>query len=329
MSNPSVLFYNRIVQIRPLATIDIGTNTFRLLIAEVTFIPDGNHYRVKEIRSERIITRLGEGISQNGLISEQAVERSIVALKTFRDILSQYRVNELSVVATSALRDAGNGDSFITQVKQESGFDILIISGEEEAKKTASGMLLDIHVPETALLVDIGGGSTELVFTDKKKNRLIKSINLGVLHLAGEYMKNDPPDKDDLARMENEISQKIRSAHGPFSKLFTKRTVLIGTAGTVTVLASMAQKLTVFDHSKIHNTKVSGNLIKNIYSRISTLTSVERTKLLPFEPARLDIIVPGTFILLKLIEEFGFQEVIVSNYGLREGLLLELYEKNL
>jgi exopolyphosphatase/guanosine-5'-triphosphate,3'-diphosphate pyrophosphatase len=329
MSNLPVLFYNRIVQSRPLATIDIGTNTFRLLIAEVTFIPGKNNFRIKEILSERIITRLGEGISKNGLINEQAVARSIAALKKFRDILLQHRVQALSAVATSALRDAGNGDSFIKQARQESGFDILIISGEEEAKKTASGMLLDIQVPETALLVDIGGGSTELVLTEKKKNRLIKSINLGVLHLAGKYMKNDPPDKEHLARMEDEIAQKIRSAHSPFSKLFTKKTVLIGTAGTVTALASMAQNLNVFDHRKIHNTKVSGNLINNIYSRISALTSVERAKPPPFEPARLDIIVPGTFILLKLMEEFGFKEIIVSNYGLREGLLLELYEKNL
>jgi exopolyphosphatase/guanosine-5'-triphosphate,3'-diphosphate pyrophosphatase len=316
------------VQSRPLATIDIGTNTFRLLIAEVRFIPEKNNYMIREIYSERIITRLGEGISENGMITERAITRSIFALEKFRDILSQYHVNDLSVVATGALRDAGNRDSFIKRAKQECGFEILIISGEDEAIKTASGMLIDIQLPETALLADIGGGSTELIFTRKRDPLLVHSLNLGVVYLADKYMKNDPPLGKDIELMKDEISHRIGLFNDPFSKLFTESTVFMGTAGTVTALASMALGLIEYDHGKIHGTIISLENIKNIFSKISTITSKERIKHLPFEPTRLDIIVPGTFILFKLMEDFGFQEVTVSNYGLREGMLLELYEKD-
>lgn len=314
---------------KPLAAIDIGTNTFRLLIAEVQHSAKRNSYKIKEIRSERIITRLGEGVSESSLINKKAMARGLSALKKFGNIISCNRVYKTTALATSALRDAKNSSEFLKKVKEASGLEIKIISGREEAKKTASGMMTGITLPETVLMADIGGGSMELILTRQKRPLLSRSINLGIVHLADKYMINDPPKKKDLAQMEKEIFRKIISITKPFKKLFSKNTVFIGTAGTVTTLAAITLHLTRFNRNKIHNSKIPIKKIRNIFNDISAITRKQRAKYHPFEPARLDIIVPGTFILLKLMETFGFKEVIVSDYGLREGILLDIYRRSL
>lgn len=331
----------------PLAAIDIGTNTFRLLIAEVQPEAHRNNYKIKEIYSERTVTRLGEGISESGLIRKEAINRSIKTLKKFNKIISTYHVYKTSAIATSALRDAKNKKEFLKKVKDTTGIDIEIISGEEEARKTSLGMLIDLTQPKTALMVDIGGGSTELIFIRQRKPVLVHSLNLGVVYLAEKYMKHDPPLKEDLIKMDRYISKEIKSIVKPYLKLKTHpeqvgtklpglapnrrgragKTVFIGTAGTVTTLSAIAQHLTKFEHSKVHNTKITIEKIRSIFSHISTITAKERMKYHPFDPTRLDIIVPGTLILLKLMETFRFKEVIVSNYGLREGILIDLYNK--
>jgi exopolyphosphatase/guanosine-5'-triphosphate,3'-diphosphate pyrophosphatase len=314
---------------RPLATIDIGTNTLRLLIAEIGYNSGKKNYTIHEVYSERVITRLGEGLPEGGLMRDEAITRSLAVLQKFSETLSHYGVGKTAVVATSALREAKNSTRFLQQAKESSGLDINIISGEEEAKKTAAGMMIDLCLPQTAFMVDIGGGSTELIFSRQRQPLLVQSLNVGVVYLTERYMKQDPPAQEDLKLMGNEISLKIKTLAGLFKKLLTNSTAFIGTAGTVTALSAITQKLTRFEHKKIHNTKITKEQVKDIFSKISHITSRERAQYLPFEPQRLDIIVPGTFILLTLMEEFGFQELIVSNFGLREGILIELYEENI
>jgi exopolyphosphatase/guanosine-5'-triphosphate,3'-diphosphate pyrophosphatase len=316
------------VKSKTLAAIDIGTNTFRLLIAEVQpKVYKKNDYNIKEIYSERIITRLGQGILEKQLFKKEAIDRSIDVLKKFSDTISRHHVHKTSAVATSALREAKNKGKFLRIAKETTGLEIKIISGREEAKKTFLGMLIGITMPETALMVDIGGGSTELIFTKSRKPLLVYSLNLGVVYLADKHMKKDPPLMKDLNQMGNEISQKIMLIVKLFAKLFSKNTVFIGTAGTVTALAAITQNLTKYEHSKIHNSKITIEKVRDIFSNISTITAKERAKYYALEPARLDIIVPGILILLKLMETFGFKEVIVSDYGLREGIILDLYRK--
>jgi exopolyphosphatase/guanosine-5'-triphosphate,3'-diphosphate pyrophosphatase len=312
---------------KPLAAIDIGTNTFRLLIAKVQFDPKTNNYNIEEIHSERIITRLGRGFSENGLIEEEAIRKGISVLKEFSKIITYHKVYKTIAVATGVLRDAKNSDEFIRKVKEKTGLEIKIISAKEEAEKTASGILIGLNPPETALMVDIGGGSTELIFARDGKPSLVRSFNLGVVYLADKHMKSDPPEDKELAQMAEEISKEIDSEVKRFKKLFSENTVFIGTAGTVTTLAAMSQNLKRFEHSKIHNARLRIEKINEIFSIISSIPAKERVKYHPFEPSRLDIIVPGTLILLKLMYAFGFKEVIVSNYGLREGILLDLYRE--
>jgi exopolyphosphatase/guanosine-5'-triphosphate,3'-diphosphate pyrophosphatase len=317
------------IESQRLAAIDIGTNTFRLLIAKVQRESDnGIKYSIKEIHSERTITRLGQGIPEKGLIQKVQITRSISVLKKFSDIILEYGVYKTSAVATGALRDAENSDEFITKVKETTELDIKIITGEEEAKKTLSGMLIGIKPPNTALMVDIGGGSTELIFSIKGTPSIVQSLNLGVVYLAGTYMKHDPPLHKELNQMADRISQEIMAHVKTFKKHISKDTACIGTAGTITTLAAVSQGLTEFEHIKIHGTKITIEKIKSIFSDIASVTAHERAHYIPFEQERLDIIVPGTLILLTLMEAFGFKEVIVSNYGLREGILIDLYEKN-
>lgn len=309
-----------------LAAIDIGTNTFRLLIAEARKVR-GNNYTIREIFSERIVTRLGEGIAETGLLKKTAILRSISALKKFRRIICRHHVYRTCAAATSALRDAKNKSTFLKKAEKDTGFKIEIISGKEEAKKTSSGMLAGVNPAGTALMIDIGGGSTELIFIKNKKILLVKSLNLGVVYLAEKHMKNDPLLKEDLSRMSREIIRKINPIIKPFAKLSSGKTVLIGTAGTVTTLAAIAKRLTRFDKSKIHNSKITLEKIRRIFYDISTVSAKERIRYHTFDPTRLDIIVPGTLIVIKLMESLGFKEIIVSNYGLREGIIIDLYNK--
>jgi exopolyphosphatase/guanosine-5'-triphosphate,3'-diphosphate pyrophosphatase len=323
---------------RRLASIDIGTNTLRILIAKVRFDAAGRNYSFTEIYSDRIITRLGEGIHENRLLTQLSIDRSIAALIKFSECMKRYKVEKSCAIATSALREADNSDVFLNRANEESGIQIRVVSGKEEARIAASGMLLDIHIGDTALLTDIGGGSTELIYIKATNNGhhmpdierrpvKVRSINLGVVYLAGKYMISDPPDRNDLLAMDSEVSNRISSFAAPFKQLPLAGTSFVGSAGTVTTLAAIAKGLTVFDHGKIHDSTLTLKKIKYIYSEISVISSRNRAKFIPFEPARLDIIVPGTLILLRLMETFGFDAVNVSNYGLREGILIELFNE--
>jgi len=310
-----------------LAAVDIGTNTFRLLVAEVRHDSAHKNYSIKVIISKRVITRLGDGIPDNGIIKEQSVVRSIKALKQFSRLISQHKVDKISAVATSALRKAKNSRDFLDNVLDTTGLEITVISGRQEARLTATGMLIDISPPKSALMLDIGGGSTELIFMKGGKPLAVHSLDLGVVYLAGKYMLSDPPLKGDIIQMEKEISGKINLSIRTLKKLFSRDTVCIGTAGTVTALAAMSQNLRRFNHNKIHKFILTTESVSNIFSTLSGLSSKERAEYIPFELARLDIIVPGTRILLKLMESFGFSEMTVSNYGLLEGTLIDLYKK--
>lgn len=319
--------YNLLVGKSTFAAIDIGTNTFRLLIAEVYPDAEQKRYLFKHIYADRIITRLGEGITESGLINERAMERGLSALQKFSTAISNLKVSKTSAVATSALRDAKNSGHFIQKVKELTGLEIEVISGDREAEMTAAGILSDMSVPESALMVDIGGGSTELIFYDAGNPLLVKSVNLGVVHLAVKYMQKDPPLTQDLEQMEEDIIRQIRILTDYFKPSLTKDTVFIGTAGTITALAAMAQDLTKFDHAKIHKYILNFDNVRKIYETISVISSGKRAQLIPFELARLDIIVPGTLILFKLMESLGFKEMSVSNHGLLEGILLDLCDK--
>lgn len=305
---------------RVLAGIDIGTNTFRLLIGEV--------YKnsINLICSKRIITRLGEGISINNILRPEAINRSINALKEFREIIDAHNTEATSAIATSVLREAINRDYFLAEAMRETGIDIKTASKSEEAAISSSGMMMDLQVPDSALLIDIGGGSTEFIMTSQGKQVFFESLNLGAVYLHDLYMQNDPPSDKEISMIEKEIAGQLDTIAGSLNEHISEKTSLIGTAGTITALSAMAQNLNEFQHDRIHNSKLSLEDVKNIYSEMSKATINERLEHYPIlENSRADIILPGTSILLKIMNAFNFKEITVSNYGLREGIILNLY----
>lgn len=322
-----VIGYNHIVKNNVLAAIDAGTNTFRLLIAEMH--PSSSHSGLsfRTILNDRIITRLGEGVSISGRISDAAMKRGIDALKRFSAEIRRHNVYRTSAIATSVFREARNNGEFIRLVREETGIEIETVSGRREAEMTAAGMLIDIPVTGSSFMIDIGGGSTELIFMNDRDMMKIESLDLGVVYLANKYMHADPPAGEDLRLMEDEITGKIDNVAEQFTGMFTAKTAFIGTAGTITALAAMARNLKTFEHKKIHKYTLTIDTVRSIFTLISRLSSGERAQHIPFELARLDIIVPGTLILLKLMESFGFSEITVSNYGLLEGILIDLCKK--
>ena len=307
------------------AAIDIGTNTFRLLIADVSPGQGKNIISFDEICSKRIITRLGEGISESGLLNKEAQERGIKALKEFLDLITQHKSWKVLAIATSAFRKAKNSGEFIKKVKDSTGLEIKIITGKREAEITAAGMVINIEPSASSLMIDIGGGSTELIFAGQDIPPALLTLELGVVYLAEKFMKSDPPSDADLKLLEEEISRKLESVKEFLPWPIPEETVFMGTAGTITALAAAVQRLKKYDHERIHNFKLNMTDVNKMYSELSRVTTAERSRFFPFEPSRLDIIVPGTLILLKLMQITKFYNITVSNYGLLEGILAELY----
>jgi exopolyphosphatase/guanosine-5'-triphosphate,3'-diphosphate pyrophosphatase len=302
-----------------IAGIDIGTNTFRLLIAEMD-----SAQSLREICSAKEITRLGEGFSAKKAFLPAAVARSIAALKQFKEILSKYRVDDMIVVGTSAVREAQNRDAFIEEVKQQTGFDVQVISGEEEALCTFLGVNLVIqNQTEPMLVIDIGGGSTEFIGAEGDAPNFLLSTELGVVHLTEKHLKSDSPTPDELKNLRLAIDKIIK----PIGYHFPPKGLFVGTAGSITTLAAIDQKMTVYDPQKVNRYPLSRAAIERIFEELSRMPLEQRQKTLGLEKGREDIILTGSLILLTVMELFGYDPVYVSDYGLREGVLIRLYQK--
>lgn len=308
-----------------LAGIDIGTNTFRLLIAKIKESPAG--YIINEIESERVITRLGEGLSEGGLLRDDVIDRAIETLKNFSKRMSRHNVAFFSAVGTSVLREAKNKDVFIKRAGDEAGIDVRVINEEEEARLTAIGMTMDISIPHSALLIDIGGGSTEFIFMNDGNIEDIKSLKLGVVYLTERYMRHDPPTEEEIEDMNDEITEKVETIKD-MRRFLSEGSLLIGTAGTITTVSAMSQGLDVYNREKIHKSRVVLNSVKRLWDEIRGINMNQRAKIYPIlRDRRMDIIVPGVLILKRMMETFNFNELIVSDNGLREGIIIELYRE--
>ncbi len=303
-----------------LAGIDIGTNTLRLLIAE--FSADG---RYRTVVSGRHITRLGEGLSGTGRLRDEAMDRAIRVLKGFADKCDENNVNNIYAVATSAVREAANGVDFINEVKIRTGIDVNIISGDEEARLTMRGVCSGLDIAEKdALLMDIGGGSTEFILTSKGEILFKVSTDIGVVRFTEQYIKSDPPEEEEMEFLggiiEDRLS-KVGSGKGYSGVEF------IGTAGTVTTLAAIDQMMRVYDAEKINGYRIKRDGVQKILMMMSSMTNKDRKELPGVEEGREDIILAGAMVVYKVMERFGFDEMTVSDAGLREGLVVDLYNR--
>lgn len=314
------------------ASIDIGTNTLRLLIADTA----GG--RMRPVVYKRTITRLGGDYDEAKGISDAAAERTFKALGEFRKIIGEAGATEILATATSVVRRAKNRDLFLSEVLKRTGIVIKVISGDEEARLSLLGVLSVVGGSGgKRVVMDIGGGSTEYIFTNGNEISGAFSMEMGVVHLTERHLKSDPPKKDELASLEveikgvlNELKSRMREKGiNPEEYSSKNGTVFIGTAGTITTLAALDQNLEVYDRDRINNHTLNRDNVKNMYGYLAALTLKERETVLSLEKGREDLIIPGSAIALLSMAAFGFYEMKVSDAGLLEGIILkELAIKN-
>ncbi|HHD11402.1 MAG TPA: Ppx/GppA family phosphatase [Deltaproteobacteria bacterium] len=308
-----------------IASIDIGSNTLRLLVAETT---QGG--ALKEIARSRRITRLGGGFTEETGLKEDAIERTIEALKEFKEIADRNGAECILTVATSVVRRAKNRELFLERVKEEIAIDVKVIDGTEEARLSVEGVLSVIETDkEDTLVVDIGGGSTEFVYCRGSKILKAKSVeNMGVVHLTEGFIKEDPPAREELERLEKRVDEFVRMVKEAIRDVFRAgECELCGTAGTVTTLASIDQSLDTYEPELINNYILTYDNVKAIYQRLSLLTLEERKSILSLEKGREDLIIPGAAIVLACMEGFGIYTMRVSDAGLLEGIIIDALKK--
>jgi exopolyphosphatase / guanosine-5'-triphosphate,3'-diphosphate pyrophosphatase len=301
-----------------LAGIDIGTLTCRLLIADLPV-----NGPLKELRSERRILRLGEGVDQSKRLNSAAMDRVIQCLKEWRAVIDSSRVDACTVVATSAVRDAANRQEFLDRVKCEAGFEVEVITGEEEAHRTMLGVRSGLPTGVTDVLaLDIGGGSTEFIFDRPGQSPLVRSIDIGVVRLSERLLHHDPPTCDEIQQARDWVRNETQEAMAAMPR--HPGQVFVGTAGTVTSLAAMAQQLPTYEPARIHNYRLTLETISNLEQQLLSRTKAARIGLPGLEKNREDVIASGAIIIRTVMETLGEQECLVSDLGLREGVLLSL-----
>ncbi len=306
---------------RRFAGIDIGTLTCRILIADLA-----SGHPLTELQSDRRILRLGEGVDQTKRLSPVAMDRVIHCLQEWRNVINSYHVEATAIVATSAVRDAANRDDFLERVKREAGFDVEVISGEEEARRTLLGIRSGLPTGVTDILaLDIGGGSTEFILDRPGGKPIVQSIDIGVVRLCERILHHDPPTAEELQQARAWVTRETKAAVAAMGDYRQAR--FVGTAGTVTSLEAMAQKLPTYEPARIHNYVLRLETIRELERALLTRTKAERVGLLGLEKNREEVIAAGAIIIRTIIDALGLRECLVSDLGLREGVLIDLFGK--
>ena len=299
-----------------IASIDIGSNTARLLILEST-----GDQKFNLLVSKRNITRLGEGIDAQGKLTEHRMQTTLKVLSRFRQICLENGDPPLFAVATSAVREASNGQEFVRLAKKETGIDIKIITWEEEARLTLEGVYWKIpHENRRVITFDIGGGSTEFILSEGENIKDFCSTSLGVVRLTEKFITQHPVNEKEYHSLQNHLQNELQTVKNKLSAFLPE--LLIGTAGTVTTLAALKENIYPYDPEKIHGSTFSRPEAESILDDLKGKSLSQRLLLKPMEPGREDLIIAGTAIVLETMRAFGCEILTVSEYSLREGLIL-------
>jgi exopolyphosphatase/guanosine-5'-triphosphate,3'-diphosphate pyrophosphatase len=296
-----------------LATIDIGTNTTLLLVAEVA---DGT-VRVLAERAE--ITRLGRGIGGDGGLGRPGLERTLAVLTEYAALAAAHGAC-LHAVGTEALRRAPNAAAFLTPAAEILGTAVEVIDGDREAALTFRAALRSFPqlVTDAALVVDIGGGSTEIIVARAGRIAFRKSLPLGSVRLTERHIKGDPAAPTELAAVAAEITRQLAAVPFPAPPL-----TLVGTAGTVTSLCAMSLGLASYDPDRVHGHRLTLAALDDEIARLRASTQAERERMTGLDPKRADVILAGAVILRQIAAAASTAEILVSDRGIRWGLLYE------
>jgi exopolyphosphatase / guanosine-5'-triphosphate,3'-diphosphate pyrophosphatase len=290
------------------AAVDLGTNSTRLLVADVE---DG---RVEELDRETVITRLGEGVDRRRRLLPEPIARVRNTLTDFRRRAEELGAERTLLVATSAVRDAENGEAFLGEIEWSYGFDTELLSGDEEAAMTLRGVSVGRELEPGTLLLDVGGGSTELTLPDFRV-----SLDVGSGRLTERFLASDPPTSEELAACRAAV-RAVLEEHAAGLEV----RAAIGVAGTITTIAAL--ELGGYDRDRVHGYRLAREAVERELERLAALPLEERRELPGLEPARAPVIVAGAAIVAEALRFFDLDELEVSEHDLLTGAALAAAE---
>jgi exopolyphosphatase / guanosine-5'-triphosphate,3'-diphosphate pyrophosphatase len=304
----------------PHAGVDVGSNSVRLLVRAA----DGSR-----VTREMIVTRLAAGVDATGHLDDQALARTLETIATYRDLWRHHGVTDrVRIAATSAVRDAEDRARFFDGVRDVAGIDAEVLSGAEEARLAFVGAIGAVEVARPAAVLDIGGGSTELILGDLH-DRVVGdvSLQLGCVRLTERHLVHDPPRSEEVAAARAMIAERLDAADEAFeqqgARLHTAAS-LVAVAGTATTIGALHLGLDAYEEERIHGAVVSAEALAALTERLLAMPSAERARLGPMQPGREDVIHGGALILDEVVTRYGFASVVASEADSLDGLTATL-----
>jgi exopolyphosphatase/guanosine-5'-triphosphate,3'-diphosphate pyrophosphatase len=300
------------------AVVDIGTNSTRLLIADVE--PDGS---VAELERHSRVTRLGAGVDSGGGLSPEAVERTCVVLADYRELIDEHRCEANLAVLTSATRDASNGAAFTERVRRDYRLDARTLSGDEEAQLTFLGAMADREPsPEPTVVIDIGGGSTEFVVGHHRDAGFHASLQAGVVRMSERHIHSDPPSPSELQSLALDTRTIYLEGLPPEERAPVRHGIAV--AGTATSAAAIDQELDPYDPARVHRYPLLLATVELLLARLADMDEAQRRRVVGLHPDRAPTIVAGTILLSEAMRAFELDHVEVSEHDILRGGVLRL-----
>ena len=301
-----------------IASIDIGTNTILLLIAEI------KNNKIIPLHNAQFIARLGKNVDASGLIQKEAFGKVLNAISEFKTIAEKFNVDKIIAIGTSALRDAKNKDELIEFIVKKTGIKIKVISGEEEARLTYLGAVsgLDEKILNSKItVIDIGGGSTEIINGYGFEIKQFKSLNIGAVRITEKFLEHSPPLEKEINNAKNFINTEFKKIESNFD---FENSTLIGVAATITTLAAYDLKLETYNGEKVNMHEMAFETIEKAYKTFKKFSIDEIKKIPQISKGREDVIFAGVLILREFMKKFKFSRIIASDRGVRYGVILDL-----
>ncbi|WP_435189026.1 Ppx/GppA phosphatase family protein [Streptomyces sp. bgisy126] len=299
------------------AGIDCGTNSIRLLVADVH--PETGE--LVELDRRMTIVRLGQGVDRTGRLAPEALERTFAACREYAAVIEELGAERIRFVATSASRDAENRDDFVNGVVEILGVEPEVITGDQEAAFSFAGATGELPGTRTYLVVDIGGGSTEFV-TGTDHVQAARSVDIGCVRLTERHVRHDPPTAEEAEAIRADVRAALDLAAGAVP--IDTADVLVGLAGSVTTVAAIALGLPEYDSEKVHHSRISAGQVAEVTERLLASTHDERAAIPAIHPGRVDVIVAGALVLREIVERVGAREVVVSEHDILDGIALSV-----
>lgn len=299
------------------ATVDIGTNSIRLLIA------DYENQKISNRKKYVEITKMGRGVDKNKVISKESIDLNSEVLEKFVSIAKNSNCEKIKVIGTSALRDSANSKDFVDEAYKRAGVNVEIITGEQEASLGFMGIKSILDEKKYTLTIDIGGGSTEFILGDKYGNLIFsKSEDIGVVRLTEKFLKTIIPTCEEVAQMDKYIEDVTSNTINILREYDIGKCIGIG--GTATSISSINQKMEVYSTEKIHGSKVYYDEIVEIFHYLKNMTLEEKQQIIGLQPKRADVIFTGVCILKKIMKMLNLNEIVVSEYDNLEGMIYSM-----